>query len=204
MYWICIGMILVCWCLLPRLVRDSWQVYGLDSIFAFSCRQNTSWRENRLDRESEKYKTWCATRQWFPISRSTEGTESRSPALDLLKFKRIIFLKLVFAYPRSCEWETVSLIKLQQGDWKRVSTVTDNHTCQRTSNRAHGQYNLRTGQPCHRESKQPREGSLIDSATVGHRVRAYQHHTQKLDRTNWTLACVWESCNLGLYRFWTC
>eukprot|EP00434_Breviolum_minutum_P011625 symbB.v1.2.010256.t1/scaffold670.1/size174347/7 len=37
------------------------QVYGLDSIFAFSCRQNTSWRQNRLDRESEKYKTWYRT-----------------------------------------------------------------------------------------------------------------------------------------------
>lgn len=42
-----------------RLVNDfRAQVYGLDSIFAFSCRQNTSWRENHLERESAQYKRW--------------------------------------------------------------------------------------------------------------------------------------------------
>ena len=34
------------------------EVFGLDSIFTMSCRQNTSLREGHLERESEKYRNW--------------------------------------------------------------------------------------------------------------------------------------------------
>ncbi|OLP89170.1 hypothetical protein AK812_SmicGene29410 [Symbiodinium microadriaticum] len=37
------------------------QVFGLDSIFTMSCRQNTSVREGHLERESEKYRNWYRT-----------------------------------------------------------------------------------------------------------------------------------------------
>ncbi|CAE7835190.1 unnamed protein product [Symbiodinium sp. CCMP2592] len=37
------------------------QVFGLDSIFTMSCRQNTSLREGHLERESEKYRNWYRT-----------------------------------------------------------------------------------------------------------------------------------------------
>eukprot|EP00930_Biecheleria_cincta_P027790 TRINITY_DN19449_c0_g1_i1.p1 TRINITY_DN19449_c0_g1~~TRINITY_DN19449_c0_g1_i1.p1 ORF type:complete len:488 (-),score=85.05 TRINITY_DN19449_c0_g1_i1:191-1510(-) len=37
------------------------QVYGLDSVFSMSCRQNTSNREGHLERESEQYRTWYRT-----------------------------------------------------------------------------------------------------------------------------------------------
>mmetsp|Transcript_42857 Transcript_42857/g.79903 ORF Transcript_42857/g.79903 Transcript_42857/m.79903 type:complete len:382 (-) Transcript_42857:77-1222(-) len=37
------------------------QVFGLDSIFTRSCRQNTSFREGHLERESERYLKWYRT-----------------------------------------------------------------------------------------------------------------------------------------------